>query len=87
MGLSMAPPSQIQTSLSSPLENEGLDDTESPFKFSLIDQVGEKDKVSLPQEAKHMSSHELKVATCWGGTEGFPKNAASSEQGVTSDAP
>lgn len=50
IGLGMAPASQLHTSLSSPWKNEkaGLDDTEIPFKLSLIDQVEEKDKIFLP---------------------------------------
>lgn len=87
-GLSTAPALQLHTSLSCPPtlpENEGLDDTENPFKLSLIDQVEEKDKICLPQKAKHISYPEFKVATCWGGIEGFPKSTASSEQPVTPD--
>lgn len=68
-------------------ENESLDDTENTFKLSLIDQVEEKDKICLPQKAKHISYREFKVATCWGGIEGFPKSTASLEQPVTSDTP
>lgn len=90
-GLSTTPTLQLYTSLFCPSphspENEGLDDTENTFKLSLIDQVEEKDKICLPQKAKHISYREFKVATCWGGIEGFPKSTASSEQPVTSDTP